>query len=92
VTVEAADAVGVQLVMPGQTPVPGSGDYPNGGITGSPLPRTAGETFEVTVRLVDRYMNTVVLEPMPRVYVQSNDLYDVEPDTAPVTPESGPGP
>ncbi|MHB0996416.1 MAG: hypothetical protein ACYC2I_08615 [Elusimicrobiales bacterium] len=78
-TVRPALAKGLQLLMPGETAVPGSGDYPNGGKVPTASTQTAGAQFYVTVNLVDHYMNVSnSLTSGPTVYVVSSDIYDVD--------------
>ncbi|MBD3270981.1 MAG: hypothetical protein GF384_00405, partial [Elusimicrobia bacterium] len=87
-TVTAAGIGGLQLLLPGETAVAGSGTYPNGGKMGSPTIRTAGEEFVVTAQLVDQYFNIVGMDDgytMPSVHIDSSDKYDVEPDSQPLT-------
>ena len=68
VTVQAAPAAKLQVLLPGQTANSGQPPYDNGqngGYTGSPegnlgtpgSPFTAGQAFNVTVNLVDNYFN-----------------------------------
>lgn len=52
----AGAAVKLQLLLPGQTPVPGD---PGDGIDGAPLPQQAGLPFDVIVNVVDSYYNVV---------------------------------
>ncbi len=76
--------MGLQLLLPGQTAVPGSGDYPNGGVTGTISTRTAGAPFTATINLVDRYMNPTSAAGFPFVYAATNDAFDVDPSTLPL--------
>ena len=82
-TVIAANPIGLQLVLPGQTAVPGSGNYPNGSVTGTISTATAGGTYVATVNLVDQYMNLVTSQGnFPNFYVQTNDAYGQQASTA----------
>ncbi|PIR18095.1 MAG: hypothetical protein COV48_07895, partial [Elusimicrobia bacterium CG11_big_fil_rev_8_21_14_0_20_64_6] len=81
-TVVAAASYGLQLLLPGQTAVPGSGNYPNGGVTGTISTPTAGTPLTATVNLVDRYMNPSAAGGRPLVYLNTNDLYDIDPSTS----------
>ncbi|MFA6002545.1 MAG: hypothetical protein WC881_00605 [Elusimicrobiota bacterium] len=90
-TVLAGAPMGLQLVMPGQTAQPGSGDYPNGGVSGSISTPTAGTPFKVTVNLVDRYMNVYPdAGAWPHVYVNTSDEYDLDSATQPLASGSLP--
>jgi len=77
-TVRPADPVGLQLLVPGETAMPGSGNYPLGGKTSVISTQTAGEQFMVTVNLVDPYMNRFPdLSVGPTIYIiTAEDLYD----------------
>jgi len=78
-TVRPADPVGLQLLVPGQTAVPGSGAYPAGGKVSVISTQTAGTPFYVTVNLVDPYMNRYTdLTVGPTVYLVTSDIYDAE--------------
>ncbi|MBI4422454.1 MAG: hypothetical protein HY554_01935, partial [Elusimicrobia bacterium] len=82
-TIVAARPVGLQLLMPGQTAVPGSGDYPYGGTSGSISTPTAGTTFNVTVNLVDQYMNVYPGNgTLPWFSVATSDSHDIDPSEA----------
>ncbi|MBI4376494.1 MAG: hypothetical protein HY549_08595, partial [Elusimicrobia bacterium] len=84
-TVNPALPMGLQVLLPGQTHEPGSGNYPNGGYSGSVSTPTAGQPFTVTVNLVDQYFNTVgATGGFPWVYVENNDNYDVSQNTSPL--------
>ncbi|MCX5789902.1 MAG: hypothetical protein NTX64_15570, partial [Elusimicrobia bacterium] len=84
-TVFPTDPEGLQVLLPGQSAVPGGGLYPNGGVTGTISTQTAGTPFPVTVSLVDHFMN--VYDPtfypgdtdLPAsgitVTLRSNDVY-----------------
>ncbi|MBI5743578.1 MAG: hypothetical protein HY952_03425, partial [Elusimicrobia bacterium] len=77
-TVRPADPVGLQLLLPGETAVPGSGAYPAGGKASQISTQTAGTPFTVTVNLVDPYMNRYPdLDVGPTVYIVTDDLYDI---------------
>ncbi|MCK5583391.1 MAG: hypothetical protein KAI33_06355, partial [Elusimicrobiales bacterium] len=79
-TVTPDDAVGLQLLMPGEVSVPGAGDYPSGGKTVNTSTQTAGTAFVVTVNLVDKYMNRYKgLSVGPTVYADNSDVYDMDP-------------
>jgi hypothetical protein len=58
-TVAAAPASQIQLVMPGETPVPGNISLTRG-VSGTPSTELAGANFNVTANLTDAYWNTVV--------------------------------
>jgi len=69
----------VQIVVPGQTPLPGSVS----GLTGSPAAHAAGATFPVNVYATDAYWN-----PLPsadNVRVTSSDAAANTPQTAVLT-------
>jgi len=76
-TVRPADPVGLQLLVPGETAVPGSGAYPAGGKASLISTATAGTPFSVTINLVDQYMNRYTgLSVGPTVYLITSDIYD----------------
>ncbi|MDO8802826.1 MAG: fibronectin type III domain-containing protein [Elusimicrobiota bacterium] len=84
-TVRAADPMGLQLLLPGETAVPGSGNYPSGGKTVGASSQTAGTGFFATVNLVDRYMNVSQdLSVGPTVYLVTSDIYDIDSDSVPL--------
>ncbi|MFI5345202.1 MAG: hypothetical protein ACHQ51_02395 [Elusimicrobiota bacterium] len=79
-TVQPANPRGYQLVLPGQTAVPGSGAYPNGGIVGTVSTATAGTPFQAVVNLVDRFMNVYTApSSLPQVALNTSDPYDINP-------------
>ena len=85
-TVRSADPVGLQLLLPGETAVPGSGNYPSGGKTLNASTQTAGAGFSATVNLVDKYMNVYQdLSFGPTVYLVTSDIYDIDPASAPMS-------
>ena len=60
ITVHAGAPSKLQVLLPGQSPNPGKPPYDNGqngGYNGSLSPFTAGNSFSVTVNLVDNYFN-----------------------------------
>ncbi|MEQ1918384.1 MAG: hypothetical protein ABL955_04235, partial [Elusimicrobiota bacterium] len=81
-TVLPAAPKGLQLLLAGQTAVPGSGSYPNGGVTGVISTPTAGVPLLGTVNLVDQYMNVSPAGARPLVYVNTSDQYDIDPATS----------
>ncbi|MCR4295740.1 MAG: hypothetical protein NUW21_09420, partial [Elusimicrobia bacterium] len=83
-TVLPAAPKGLQLLLPGQVAVPGSGDYPNGGVTGSVSTPTAGGLFDARINLVDQYMNVSPHPTTPlEAYLNTSDLFDVETASGP---------
>jgi len=83
-TVKPGAPYGLQLLMPGETAVPGSGDYAAGanGKLSVVSTQTAGNLFSVTVNLVDRYLNRYTeLAVGPTVYINTSDLYDQDGST-----------
>ncbi|MBI5244339.1 MAG: carboxypeptidase regulatory-like domain-containing protein [Elusimicrobia bacterium] len=82
-TVNAAPPMGLQVLLPGQSAAPGSGNYPLGGVTGSVSTRTAGAPFNVVVNLVDRYMNRCP-GSLPQFYVATSDDFDIDSSTLPL--------
>ncbi len=83
-TVVAAAPIGLQLLLPGQAAVPGSGSYPNGGVAGSISTPTAGAPFNAVVNLVDQYMNIYNAGSEPPVYLNLSDPYSITPATTPL--------
>ncbi|MEO0223494.1 MAG: hypothetical protein ABIL76_00175, partial [candidate division WOR-3 bacterium] len=84
-TVRPADAVKLQLILPGETPVPGKYNVEPYGKTGYPVNHTAGELWYATVRLVDAYYNLVTdVSPQPLVHIRTADPFDIEPSTEPL--------
>ncbi|MEK7744532.1 MAG: hypothetical protein AAB578_09125, partial [Elusimicrobiota bacterium] len=81
-TITAANPKGLQVLLPGEFNAPGAGIYPNGGKTGSPLTRTAGKSFQITVNLDDNYNNIAPAAAGPNDYFKTTDDYDNEPTTA----------
>ncbi|HOI42544.1 MAG TPA: hypothetical protein PK523_06315, partial [Elusimicrobiales bacterium] len=79
-TVNSSDAVKLQVLLPGETPLPGS----QLGKQGPVGPRTAGQPFPVTVRAVDPYFNLVASE-QTEVYLETSDPYDLHPATVPLS-------
>ncbi|MCK5584250.1 MAG: hypothetical protein KAI33_10675, partial [Elusimicrobiales bacterium] len=78
-TVTPNNPVGIQVLMPGEEAVPGSGDYPSGGKTINTSTQTAGTGFVVTVNLVDKYMNRYKgLSVGPTVYAETSDINDID--------------
>ncbi|HBE88216.1 MAG TPA: hypothetical protein DDW67_03650 [Elusimicrobia bacterium] len=81
-TVRPANPVGLQVVLPGEARLPGSGVYPAAGKAVTPSTHTAGAEFYAQVNLVDRYMNRYTdLSVGPTVYVVTSDAYDTEPSS-----------
>ncbi|MBI4346137.1 MAG: hypothetical protein HY553_04740, partial [Elusimicrobia bacterium] len=84
-TVVPGKPEGLALVLPGQTLVPGSGSYPNGGLTGSISTPTAGVAFNATVSLVDHYMNVYTLNGgLPQFSIETSDPNDIDPSVVPL--------
>ena len=75
-TVHPGSFARVQLVVPGQTPLPGSVS----GLTGSPATQSAGRPFTVNVYSTDSWWNPVVSADVVRI---------VSSDPAASTPVSG---
>ncbi len=85
-TVVPDDPVGLQILMPGESALPGSGNYPGGGKIVNIDTQTAGTQFMVTVNLVDKYMNKyTALSIGPTVYVYTSDIYDIDSSTVALT-------
>ncbi len=63
------------VVVPGETPVPGS--VATNGISGSPSPETAGSTWIATVTVVDAFYNPISTAT-GSVYFLTSDPYDVD--------------
>lgn len=77
VYVMPAAADRLQVLVPGESPVPGSST----GITGTPSTQTAGASFTVTVNLTDPYWNRVALNE-PLAAITTSDPYDTHPAAA----------
>jgi hypothetical protein len=89
-TVKPANAVKLQLILPGETPVPGKYNVAPYGKVGYPTNHTAGELWYATVRLVDAYYNLVTdVSPQPQVHIRTADPFDIEPSTEPLTSGQG---
>ncbi|MEN3013788.1 MAG: hypothetical protein ABDH23_04130 [Endomicrobiia bacterium] len=89
-TVKPANAVKLQLILPGETPVPGKYNISPYGKIGSPLSMTAGELWYATVRLVDSYYNLVTdVSIQPQVAIRTADPFDIEPSTEPLSSGQG---
>ncbi|MCS7151963.1 MAG: hypothetical protein NZ928_06225 [Endomicrobia bacterium] len=89
-TVKPANAVKLQLILPGETPVPGKHNIAPYGKSGAPLTFTAGQLWYATVRLVDSYYNLVTdVSPQPQVAVRTADPFDIEPSTEPLVSGQG---
>jgi small nuclear ribonucleoprotein (snRNP)-like protein len=59
-TVDDDDTVRhLQILVAGESAVPGSSVWPAGGKSGTPTTQTAGQAFNITVRAVDDYFNVV---------------------------------
>src|SRR4029077_142808 len=58
-TVTAALASRLQLVLPGETPQPGTGAGLARGVTGTPNTVRAGDPFNVTLNITDGFWNPV---------------------------------
>ncbi|MEM5878647.1 MAG: hypothetical protein QXF12_07270, partial [Candidatus Aenigmatarchaeota archaeon] len=81
-TVKHNQPYGLQLLMPGEINIPGSGVYPNGGKISVVSTPTAGELFYVRANLVDKYFNICSdVITGPDVYVYTEDPYDIDPST-----------
>ena len=87
--VNPASATNLQLLVPGETTVPGSptgktgtpdGDLLTGGIQSF----VAGTTFTVTVNSVDPFYNKV-LTTNAQVHLVTTDTHDIEPADLPLT-------
>ena len=66
------------VVVPGESPVPGS--VATNGISGSPAPETAGSTWIATVTVVDAFYNPVSTAT-GNIYFITSDPYDVDNTT-----------
>jgi len=87
-TVLASSASKLQIIVDGETPVPGSAT----GKVGAPVEQTAGVAFGVTVRLVDEQYNLITLGDQPTVMLTTNDpqtLTFVPSDVAPLMTGAG---
>jgi len=60
------------VLLQGESPEPGSPT----GKTGTPGVRTAGASYQATVRMVDQYYNLIATGLMPQVTLESSDPYD----------------
>ncbi len=80
VVVVATTTDRLQLVLPGETAVPGSTVGNARGLSGTPTAATAGVDYIVTVRLTDRFYN-LKTDATPQVQVDTNDPYDTHPST-----------
>jgi hypothetical protein len=87
-TINASSATRLQVLVPGETAVPGMPPYDGtGGRSGSPdydsnsangqTSFPAGVFFPVTVRAVDNFYNAV--QPNAKVQLTTQDPYDTEP-------------
>ncbi|MCB4757108.1 MAG: Ig-like domain-containing protein, partial [Elusimicrobia bacterium] len=70
----------LQLVLPGETAVPGSTAGGARGIYGTALSTSAGYDYPVTVNLTDRFYN-IKTDYSPQVQIETTDTYDVHPGT-----------
>ncbi|MFA5857904.1 MAG: hypothetical protein WC955_02445 [Elusimicrobiota bacterium] len=80
VQLSPATASYLQLLMPGETHIPGKTPwYPGtGGKTGTPATLNAGTTYYVTVNACDKYWNiNPSAQPLAKVY--TTDVYDTDP-------------
>src|SRR5207249_1319171 len=73
-TVAAAPASQIQLVLPGESAVPGNASLTRG-VSGTPSTQLAGANFNVTVNLTDGYWNPV-LTATSTVQIVSSDPND----------------
>ena len=85
-----------QILLPGELPAPGSGQYPTAGKTGTPAAQIAGQAISaVTVNLVDDFWNPIQSGPaLPWVNLtapQSVDTYAILPSSAQMTNPGGSG-
>jgi hypothetical protein len=80
--VQPSTATHLLALMPGETPLPGSGAP---GKTGSPSVQVAGATFTVTVQIVDDYFNPQPSHTTENLRLDTSDLYDTQPGTATYT-------
>ncbi len=80
-TVQPSTATHLLSLMPGETPLPGSGAP---GKTTNPPPTTqvAGASFTVTVEIVDDYFNPQPNHATENLRLDTSDLYDTRPGTA----------
>ena len=81
-TVQPSTATHLLALMPGETPLPGSGSP---GKTGSPSQQVAGATFTVTVEIVDDYFNPQPNHTTENLRVDTSDPFDTQPGTATYT-------
>jgi hypothetical protein len=82
ITVQVNTATKLQLLLPGEVAVAGKLTSP-AGKSGTPNSETAGVAFTVTVNCVDNWYN-IVSNANPEVKITTSDLYDSEPDSAPL--------
>ncbi|OVE75447.1 hypothetical protein BVX98_07640, partial [bacterium F11] len=78
VPVSAGAKAKLQVLLPGETPVPG---YTIGGAkgkTGPPNPAVAGQSYNIQVRMTDAFYNLVTGGSMPTVQLTSTDPWDDE--------------
>ena len=87
VTVSASGATRFQIILPGETPIPGSGVSLVGGKTGTPNAQTAGTPIAspgVEVRLTDDFWNPMTTGALPWVTLtapSTTDVYAVMPSS-----------
>jgi len=78
----------LQVIVPGETAVPGKWYISPYGKTGSASTRTAGVAFTVTVSVCDDYWN-VNTDTQVSVTVMGNDPHSIQPDPNPKTISAG---
>ncbi|MFC1523022.1 hypothetical protein ACFL6Y_11495, partial [Elusimicrobiota bacterium] len=76
-TVNSSDPVKLQLIAEGESALPGSASGKTGAL---PDNQEAGAPFNVVVNAVDPYFN-IVNDDYSQVYIETDDPYDVHPDT-----------
>ncbi len=74
ITVNAASASGLQIILPGETAVQGKWNVEPAGKTGAPAAATAGTPFSVTVRAIDPHFNLCNISQT--IDLESNDPND----------------
>ncbi|MEK6646928.1 MAG: hypothetical protein AABY84_09680 [Candidatus Firestonebacteria bacterium] len=74
ITCQTASAAKLQLILPGETAEPGTGD----GVGGTASVQTTGIQFTTTINCVDAYWNKVT-DANPIVRITTSDNYDTNP-------------
>lgn len=68
----------LQLLVPGETAMPGHAGFADTGKSGAPAPQRSGETFPLTVRAVDQFWNPVGTVDVGTIHLASvDDAFDL---------------